>query len=104
MKKFKYTTKFNTVVHASSDIASFKISEASLEPLRELIPDSVSFDRNIDLLGVAFNAAVANKLNIREVTLFPMIQNAEDLLMGAPSEAIDKQLKELGIKTLKKEK
>ena len=63
MKKFKYTTKFNTVVHASSDIASFKISEASLEPLRELIPDSVSFDRNIDLLGVAFNAAVANKFN-----------------------------------------
>jgi hypothetical protein len=63
MKKFKYTTQFNTVVHASSDIASFRISEASLEPLRELIPDSVSFDRNIDLLGVAFNAAVANKFN-----------------------------------------
>ncbi len=47
---------------------------------------------------------LADEQNIREVTLFPMNQNAEDLLMGAPSEAIDKQLKELGIKTLKKEK
>ena len=47
---------------------------------------------------------LADKQNIREVTLFPMNQNAEDLLMGAPSEAKDKQLKELGIKILKKEK
>jgi len=41
---------------------------------------------------------LANEKNIREVTLFPMNQNAEDLLMGAPSRASDKQLKELGIK------
>ena len=47
---------------------------------------------------------LADKQNIREVTLFPMNQNAEDLLMGAPSEAKDEQLKELGIKILKKEK
>ena len=40
--------------------------------------------------------------NIREVTLFPLNQNAEDLLMEAPSEATDKQLKELNIKINKK--
>ena len=41
---------------------------------------------------------LANEKNIREVTLFPMNQNAEDLLMKAPSEVETKQLKELGIK------
>ena len=45
---------------------------------------------------------LANQKNIREVTLFPLNQNAEDLLMEAPSEATEKQLKELSIKTLKK--
>jgi aspartyl-tRNA synthetase len=41
---------------------------------------------------------LASKENIREVTLFPMNQNAQDLMMQAPSEVGDKQLKELGIK------
>ena len=41
---------------------------------------------------------LANKENIREVTLFPMNQNAQDLMMHAPSEVDNKQLKELGIK------
>ena len=41
---------------------------------------------------------LASTENIREVTLFPMNQNAQDLLMNAPSEVDDKQLKELGIK------
>lgn len=36
--------------------------------------------------------------NLREITLFPMNQRAEDLLMGAPSEATNKQLRELHIK------
>jgi aspartyl-tRNA synthetase len=36
--------------------------------------------------------------NLREITLFPMNQQAEDLLMGAPSEATPKQLRELHIK------
>ena len=45
---------------------------------------------------------LANKKNIREITLFPMNQNAEDLLMGAPSQVNEKQLKELGIKINKK--
>jgi len=41
---------------------------------------------------------LANKENIREVTLFPMNQNAQDLMMQAPSEVDEKQLKELSIK------
>ncbi len=45
---------------------------------------------------------LANQKNIREVTLFPLNQNAEDLLMEAPSKANEKQLKELHIKTIKK--
>ena len=47
---------------------------------------------------------LADKKNIREVTLFPMNQNAEDLLMGAPSQPAENQLKELNIKFLKKGK
>ena len=45
---------------------------------------------------------LADKKNIREVTLFPMNQNAEDLMMGAPSKVEQGQLKELGIKIEKK--
>ena len=41
---------------------------------------------------------LAGKENIREITLFPMNQNAQDLMMKAPSEVGDNQLKELGIK------
>ena len=41
---------------------------------------------------------LAGKENIREVTLFPMNQNAQDLMMNAPSDVNDKQLRELGIK------
>ena len=36
--------------------------------------------------------------NLREVTLFPMNQRAEDLMMGAPSEVTAKQLRELHIR------
>ena len=41
---------------------------------------------------------LCNEPNIREVVLFPMNQQAEDLLMGAPSEATPKQLRELHIR------
>ena len=41
---------------------------------------------------------LANQKNIREITLFPMNQNAQDLMMKAPSEVDNKQLKDLGIK------
>ena len=41
---------------------------------------------------------LADSKNIREVTLFPMNQNAQDLMMKAPSEVEKKHLKELGLK------
>ena len=41
---------------------------------------------------------LAEEENLREVTLFPMNQRAEDLLMGAPGEATMKQLRELHIR------
>ena len=41
---------------------------------------------------------LAGQKNIREVTLFPMNQNAQDLMMQAPSKVDDQQLKEIGIK------
>jgi aspartyl-tRNA synthetase len=47
---------------------------------------------------------LANVENIREITLFPLNQNAQDLLMDAPSVATDQQLKELNIKTIKENK
>jgi len=46
---------------------------------------------------------LANEKNIREVTMFPMNQNAQDLMMNAPSAVSDEQLKELGL-TLKLKK
>jgi aspartyl-tRNA synthetase len=41
---------------------------------------------------------LAGEQNLREVALFPMNQRAEDLLMGAPSEASNKQLRELHLR------
>ncbi len=41
---------------------------------------------------------LADKENIREVTLFPMNQNAQDLMMKAPSVVDENQLKELHVK------
>jgi len=41
---------------------------------------------------------LAGRENIREVTLFPMNQNAQDLMMRAPSEVNESQLKELNLK------
>jgi len=47
---------------------------------------------------------LANEENIREITLFPLNQSAQDLLMNAPSEPNEDQLKELNIKIIKKDK
>ncbi|MFA5948910.1 MAG: aspartate--tRNA ligase [Hyphomicrobium sp.] len=38
--------------------------------------------------------------NLREISLFPMNQQANDLLMGAPSEVAQKQLRELSIRVV----
>ena len=45
---------------------------------------------------------LANEANIREVTMFPMNQNAQDLMMLAPSEVSADQLKELQLSITKK--
>ena len=45
---------------------------------------------------------LANEKNIREVTMFPMNQNAQDLMMMAPSEVSVEQLKELQLSIAKK--
>ncbi len=45
---------------------------------------------------------LAGEKNIREVTMFPMNQNAQDLMMNAPSDIGDDQLKELHISIKKK--
>ena len=47
---------------------------------------------------------LAGEQNLREVALFPMNQRAEDLLMGAPSEASPKQLRELHMRVNAPEK
>ncbi len=63
---FKYQSSFENDIAASCVDGScqrFNISEASLETLRPLIPEEVDLTKNIDLLGVAFNAAVVNKFN-----------------------------------------
>jgi len=45
---------------------------------------------------------LANEKNIREVTMFPMNQNAQDLMMRAPSNVSSDQLKELNLSIIKK--
>jgi len=43
---------------------------------------------------------LADEDNIREVIMFPMNQRAEDLMMEAPSEATNEQLRELGLRVI----
>ncbi|PZX19608.1 aspartyl-tRNA synthetase [Palleronia aestuarii] len=43
---------------------------------------------------------LADEQNIREVIMFPMNQQAQDLMMGAPSEPTATQLRELGLRVL----
>jgi aspartyl-tRNA synthetase len=46
---------------------------------------------------------LAGTTNIREVIMFPMNQRAEDLLMGAPSEPTNEQLRELRLRVVPKD-
>jgi hypothetical protein len=63
--KFKYKTKFLNEVQASAEnVKDGKfVSQASLEQLKNLVPEDIDFEKNIDLIGVAFNAAVINQFN-----------------------------------------
>jgi aspartyl-tRNA synthetase len=46
---------------------------------------------------------LADEANIREVIMFPMNQRAEDLMMGAPSEPMNEQLRELRLRVIPEE-
>lgn len=46
---------------------------------------------------------LADEPNIREVIMFPMNQRAEDMLMGAPSEPTNAQMRELSLRVTPKE-
>lgn len=61
---FLYRTKFDNIVTASLNFDNnVLLSQASLEPLRLIIPSSVNLEKNVDLVGAAFNAAVVNRFN-----------------------------------------
>jgi len=60
---FKYIARFSEVVTASSVRTSDEFSTASLDSLKDIIPEGIDFKKNIDLVGVAFNGAVANRFN-----------------------------------------
>ena len=64
-QKFKYTTNFSNTILASGGIDSpdINISKASLDSLKSIIPSDVDLDKNMDLLAVAFNAALVNTFN-----------------------------------------
>jgi aspartyl-tRNA synthetase len=47
---------------------------------------------------------IAGVENLREVTMFPMNQQAQDLMMNAPSDVSPKQMRELHIRTVMPEK
>ncbi len=43
---------------------------------------------------------LADEANIRGVIMFPMNQRAEDLMMAAPSEPMNEQLRELSLRVI----
>ena len=60
---YKYTATFDAEVFSCDLGGSSFISKASLHNLESLIPKGIDFEDNIDLMGVAFNAAVVNRFN-----------------------------------------
>lgn len=61
---FLYRTKFDNIVTASLNFDNnVLLSQASLEPLKSIIPSSVNLEKNVDLVGAAFNAALVNRFN-----------------------------------------
>jgi len=62
-ENYLYTTRFEDPVYSCVLGDSEFISKASLENLKPLISKDIDFSTNIDLLGLAFNAAVVNMFN-----------------------------------------
>ena len=61
--EYKYTTTFDCPISVCKINEASLISEASLSNLAPLVPKDIDYKSNVDLLGVAFNAAVVNKFN-----------------------------------------
>lgn len=63
-KPFKYHTSFDGVITASNNDENHQeIIQASLNSLKSLNPGTIDLESNIDLLAIAFNAAVVNIFN-----------------------------------------
>lgn len=62
---YKYKTNFSNPIERSDILNSnFQLNSiASLDNLSQLIDEDIDFEKNIDLLGVAFNAALINVFN-----------------------------------------
>ena len=65
MDKFKYSTQFSSSLESSASESSEYLNycQASLDSLAPLVPTEVDLEKNVDLLGVAFDAAVVNSFN-----------------------------------------
>lgn len=64
MSLYQFKARFDDVVTASLNFDNnLLLAQASLEPLKSLIPESVNLEKNVDLVGAAFNAAVVNTFN-----------------------------------------
>jgi len=61
--EYKYKTTFECPISICEISKASLISEASLSNLAPLVPKDIDYKSNVDLLGVAFNAAVVNKFN-----------------------------------------
>ena len=62
-KPFQYTTSFAENISVSKIKKEELKSFASLDSLKGIMPSGVDLKKNIDLVGVVFNAAVANMFN-----------------------------------------
>jgi hypothetical protein len=62
---FKYTATFGAKISLASKIDdnNLRISQSSLNGLKPLLPKHVDLEKNIDLMGVAFDGAVINTFN-----------------------------------------
>ncbi|MCA1809607.1 MAG: aspartate--tRNA ligase [Lentisphaerae bacterium] len=73
----------------------FSMPQGGLQALQEQAPmDVLAYQYDIVCNGLL----LAGEKNIREVITFPMNQKAQDLMMGAPCEVSQQQLRELHIK------
>lgn len=113
------TTQYDIVLNGY-EIAGGSIRNHKPEALRKVLeiighkPENIERDFGHLLKALSFGApphggiawglerfimVLQNEQSIREVIAFPKTGDSRDLLMGAPSDVSDQQLKELGIKT-----